>query len=357
MNHETLLLDASRAFLKAQGMNEILSVLTRSVAALVKDADMVLVYTYDHDKQVLQLTRGEGDISHQLYQVAFCPGESITGFVYMNQTTMLLRQPSDVEQAMANMSASNRLSYLAGVSHQTVHSSFSIPIIINDSCIATLTANRLTHPTPFTEKDLELVMELLDYAKFALEKEIQMQHATFVINDYQIKVEAKRYFQQALSESGDADHVVRLLRRRLPNGSVYLSEHPIHQHHSTPIRFHQQHTEWLVYTNQPHQTEAIYLEEAASAIGLLRTFEYQKIEEDLLKDEKEFADSLENHHYDLAFWDMPSNTPVVCLVMCGSKGNQLKEYQTLQKLFVDLQHRWKLIFYKGSYQQNAENIR
>ncbi len=61
MGNEHELRKAGRAFMKAQGLDQILHILTSAVATVIQDTDMVLIYTYDKKKPCITLEKQYGE--------------------------------------------------------------------------------------------------------------------------------------------------------------------------------------------------------------------------------------------------------------------------------------------------------
>ncbi len=345
MGYEQELRKAGRAFMKAQGVDQILHVLTNAVATVIQDTDMVLIYTYDKKSHVLRLKSSIGNHSLQLYQVAFSPGESITGSVYNEQTPVLFLKPTEVERAMSNISDVNRKYYLEGVAYQTVYSSMSIPIVLHGECFATLTVNRCQSLSSFTLQDLYLVSELLEYALIALEKEEEFEHHKRKLHTYTVKQEAKNYFYQVLHEGGNLEKIVRRLSRLLQDRSVLYSETAMEGYVSFPIKSYHSHRGWLLMKQQPTVEELYYIEEAAKAIEILMTYEDKHLTTKLAKNEDRFKHFLETNDYAEDFWEMTSVTLVTCVVWKKQERNLYSQYQTIQSSVSTFSEQWKLISY------------
>ncbi|WDF03446.1 helix-turn-helix domain-containing protein [Shouchella hunanensis] len=345
MGNEHELRKAGRAFMKAQGLDQILHILTSAVATVIQDTDMVLIYTYDKKSHVLRLKSSMGNHSPQLYQVAFSPGESITGSVYNEQTPVLFLKPTEVEQAMSNISDINRKYYLEGVAYQTVYTSMSIPIILHGECFATITVNRCQPLSSFTLQDLYLVSELLEYALIALEKEEKFEHHKRKLHTYTLKQEAKNYFYQVLHEGGNQDRIVQLLSRLLQDRSVHYNENVIEGYASFPIKSHYSHRGWLLMKQQPNVEELYYIEEAANAIGILMVYDEKHLTTKLAKEEERFKSVLANNQFDEDFWRMNSTTPVTSVVLKKQEQDLFSHHQTIQSLLPSFSKQWKLISY------------
>lgn len=70
---------------EASDEQSILRLLLDTVDAFIPHVDMAIVYLYDENQKVLRLGAGTGVSVQSLRQLAFKPGESLTGKVFLSK--------------------------------------------------------------------------------------------------------------------------------------------------------------------------------------------------------------------------------------------------------------------------------
>ncbi|WP_413375766.1 helix-turn-helix domain-containing protein [Alkalihalobacillus sp. 1P02AB] len=334
-------------FMNTRGVGGILELVTQSVSKLIKDTDMVLLYIYDDKQQVLRLGNGVGIVSSQLRHVAFSPGESITGSVYIRKEPLLFLEDKEVEEAMANISDRNRHYYLEGVANKKVYSSLSIPVMFQHKCIGTLTVNRCRANYPFTSQDMRVALELVQYGVLALEKEYEFRNYQLELKERQWRERTENYFKQVLLEGGDMNRVLDVLSRLLNGMNVKFSESLGEHSYYYSIVNQEIHHGWLLLQRQPNMREQHYIEEAAKTIAILLTFDSKKIDATLKKEAEYFIQMLQTaHQFDENFWGMTASKYVYALVFSKNSKYEVKQYRTLQSYIQSFESHWKLCKYK-----------
>src|SRR5690625_3384110 len=148
---------------EASSVEAVLDILIATTERLIPKTDMALVYLYDENEKVLRLGAGTG-VAESLGNIAFRPGESLTGKVCLTGEALACRSRQDVAKMMSNISSENRRWYQAGTYERTVKSSINVPLMDRDECIGTFTLNRYSTSRPFSDADLKLLHVLTGQA-------------------------------------------------------------------------------------------------------------------------------------------------------------------------------------------------
>src|SRR5699024_861585 len=123
------LLHINKVLTESLQLDEVLQNLIMSAKELIDVSDVLIIYLYDEKTDKLYLAEGHGIDKFALKKVAFSPGESITGKVFVDIKSKLFTSESEIDFFMNNMQHDNFLYYSQGVRHRRMKSAFCVPII------------------------------------------------------------------------------------------------------------------------------------------------------------------------------------------------------------------------------------
>src|SRR5699024_9201737 len=81
---------------------------------LIGVSDTLILYLYNKSKDKLELAEGEGINKEKLQDVAFKPGESIAGKVFVSKQAKLFVSEDEIDSFMTNMTEDNYYYYFEG---------------------------------------------------------------------------------------------------------------------------------------------------------------------------------------------------------------------------------------------------
>ncbi|GIN12803.1 hypothetical protein J26TS2_26700 [Shouchella clausii] len=154
---------------EASDEQSILRLLLDTVDVFFPHVDMAIVYLYDENQKVLRLGAGIGVSVQSLRRLAFKPGESLTGKVFLSKKPYLCLGKHDIKRKMANISPENWKWFREGTYKLDVTSSINVPFLSNGRCLGTFTLNRYSSSIPFRKKDVAIALGLAHQAAMAID--------------------------------------------------------------------------------------------------------------------------------------------------------------------------------------------
>lgn len=211
---------------KSSSVEEVLNILIKTVNRMIPNTDMAIVYLYDYKQKVLRLGAGFGVSTPILEKIAFQPGESLTGKVFLNQKALACANRQDVSKMMSNISSENFKWYEEGTYKRIVRSSINVPLMDKKHCIGTFTLNRYNTGKAFSQDDIKLLHTLTGQAA----KMVSYVRMSKALDDSRIKEQ----FSQILIKNGSRKEIVDLLEQKL-GLKFFLDSPDTEPVHSLPI--------------------------------------------------------------------------------------------------------------------------
>lgn len=210
----------------ASNVEEILDILIKTVNRMIPDTDMAIAYLYDSEQKVLRLGAGFGVSTPSLEKIAFRPGESMTGKVFLSKEALACSDRKTVSKMMSNISTENLRWYEEGTYRRAVKSSINVPLMDNKHCIGTFTLNRHSSGAPFSEADIKLLLTLTGQAA---------RTAGYVrMSETLTDSHMKEHFSQILIRNGGRREILSLLEEKLGT-KFFLDSAEAEAAHSIPI--------------------------------------------------------------------------------------------------------------------------
>lgn len=216
----------NRLMENASDVDEVLNILIKTVNRMIPDTDMAIAYLYDSRQKVLRLGAGFGVSTPSLEKIAFRPGESLTGKVFLSKEALFCSDRKTVSKMMSNISNENLRWYEEGTFRRTVRSSINVPLMDHKRCIGTFTLNRHNTNTPFSKDDIKLLLTLTGQAA-RMAGYVRMSET---LEDSRMK----ERFSQILIRNGGRREILSLLEKKLKT-KFFLDSAETEPAHSIPI--------------------------------------------------------------------------------------------------------------------------
>lgn len=214
----------------ASCIDDILNILITAVNQIIPKTDMSIIYLYDTQRNVLSLGAAEGVETQSFKKIAFEPGESLTGKVFLRKKPLLCLNHDDVSKRMSNISNENFRWFQEGTFRQTVKCSINMPLMQKDQCLGTITLNRHHTATPFSKDDINLLYTLTTQAS----RMISNIHMSEALDESRVK----EAFSQLLIHHGSKEKIIQLLENKV-HAKFDLDSTDTHLPYSIPITYNQ----------------------------------------------------------------------------------------------------------------------
>ncbi|WP_059104335.1 helix-turn-helix domain-containing protein [Shouchella shacheensis] len=282
----------SQSFARTRSISEVLDVLASSVPVLVPGADMVIIYLYDENLNVLRLAASVGVVVSSLRRIAFQPGESMTGQVFVSGEPVLCMAEQDVREKMANISSDNLQWFRKGVAEKEIRSSFSVPLLSDNRCLGTLAVNQHQAGTPFSQQEVMVVSQLAVQGALAIDNARLYERMVRQKRDLDESRIVQERFTHVLLEGGGLEKVLKTLRRLLETqATVSFTETMDDAAFAYPILQGPEQLGWLVFDQKAYafsRKDHVVIEKAAEAIAINFRNENRRSEKELRVRESQF---------------------------------------------------------------------
>lgn len=272
---------------RSSSVEEVLNILINTVNRLIPQTDMAIAYLYDSEQKVLRLGAGFGVSTSSLGKIAFQPGESLTGKVFLNKKALACANRTDVSKMMSNISTENLKWYQEGTYKRTVRSSINVPLMDNRHCIGTFTLNRYNTEEPFSQGDIKLLHTLTGQAA----RIISYIRMSETLEDSRIKEQ----FSQILIKNGSRKEIIDLLEKKL-NSKFFLDSPGNEPDHSVAIIHNQKLLGYLTAVrplSDFSKSQLRVVHHAADALGTLLIRQLDSYEEALQRRSECFKRTLD----------------------------------------------------------------
>ncbi|WP_316569183.1 helix-turn-helix domain-containing protein [Neobacillus sp. YIM B06451] len=344
------LLEINKLLTKSLHLHEVLQNLITAASELVSTTDTFIIYLFDESTQRLKFVEGKGVDAEALQEIAFSPGESITGRVFSEKQAILFKSEQEIDDFMCTMSPDNYRAYLKGVYGRKIKSAFCVPIIYNDCCFGVLVVDSFNHDGLFSMEDMEVIKIIADQSAIAIEhsrvyNDLLMQHKLLMDS-----ISIHKKFYQLIIDGNGIESILSLLEELIQSSVIY---------HETSI-YEKRERYFPIIRNQEilgvlelekpfaefHENEQMIIENASLTMALEITKDSALIEQELHFRNEVFNQLInEQNQYDvnrlLHYLKWERTNDIQCVIIEGAdkplwENNKIKEKQwivlSIQKL-------------------------
>ncbi|MBD7909081.1 helix-turn-helix domain-containing protein [Sporosarcina gallistercoris] len=332
------LLEINKMLTQTLQLNEILHNVVQAACELVEVADVILIYLYDEETNLLRFAKGQGVNEEALARVEFAPGESITGKVFVHQQSKLFTSRLEIEEHMENMTEENARHYYEGVQQRRVKSTFCVPILNKNRCLGVVVVNNYNRDSIFTAEDMNVIEVVAGQSAIAIDNAKVYEHLQQKNVLLEKSMSIHKTFYQLIIEGRGIETVISLLERMISSTSTvrYHSYLDVEENmHTFPIRRGMDTLGYLSLTKpfmQFSEMEKIIIEQASLSIAL------ELIKENALYEKEiHFREQVFNHLLEglsgreleaaLHYVNWRTDTRVQCVII---EGNQKPLWQVEQ---------------------------
>lgn len=300
---------------EASDEQSILRLLLDTVDAFFPHVDMAIVYLYDENQKVLRLGAGTGVSVQSLRRLAFKPGESLTGKVFLDKKPYLCFGKHDIKRKMANISPENWKWFREGTYKLDVTSSINVPFLSNGRCLGTFTLNRYSSSIPFRKKDVTIALGLAHQAAMAIQN-VRL-HQALAYSD------AKETLAQSLRDGG-AKQVLAQLEQLVHTPCTI--EARVKEDEAIPIVHNRKRLGYL-RPRRPLLTLSAIERNTLQFAALILASELEKQHDDyeqaLNKRNCEFQNLLNGDYGSKSAVERLSHAPIYCFVLAGGVSDNI----------------------------------
>lgn len=207
------LLDLNKILTESLQLEEILRNVIIAATELINVSDVIIIYLYDETKDKLYFAEGQGIDKLALDKIAFSPGESITGKVFVDKISKLFSSEAEIDYYMKNMQAENFEHYSKGVHQRKIKSAFCVPIINKDTCYGVVIVDNFNEHGLFTKEDMEVIERIADQSAIAIDNANMYQAVKEKNQLLKKSISIHNQFYQFIIEGRGIEHVIQLLEQ------------------------------------------------------------------------------------------------------------------------------------------------
>ncbi|MEC5424334.1 helix-turn-helix domain-containing protein [Virgibacillus sp. C22-A2] len=211
INKAKKLLEINKMLTQSLKIDEVLRNVIVAANDLIDISDTLIIYLYDESANRLRLADGEGIRREMLENIAFSPGESIAGKVFVDKKSKLFISEEEIDSYMRDMSEANYHYYFEGVYRRKIKSAFCVPILTKDRCLGVLVVNNFKQDGVFTKEDIQVIEIVADQSAIAIDNS-SMYHSLKEKNNLLTQsMDIHNQFYKMIIEGGGVERVIRLL--------------------------------------------------------------------------------------------------------------------------------------------------
>ena len=265
------LLAINKVLTESLQLEEVLQNVILAASELIEVSDVLIIYLYDEVEDKLYLAEGQGIHKTAMQKIAFSPGESIAGKVFMDKRSKLFSSEAEIDYYMNDMHPDNYKYYVAGVLQRKVKSAFCVPIINKDTCYGVVVVDNFNQDGVFTEEDMEVIEIIADQSAIAIDNAKVYQDVKENNDLLEKSIAIHNKFYQFIIEGRGIEHVIQLLEQIIPSNVQFIAYIENNTEQAFPIVRGNETLGWLVL-DQPltsfDHIDLIAIEQASLAIAL-----------------------------------------------------------------------------------------
>ncbi|MDQ0252985.1 sugar diacid utilization regulator [Evansella vedderi] len=331
------LFEINHLLTKSLDIGVVLRTLVEEARNLLEVSDTVILYLFHPDEKVLRVAEGVGINIEVMRQIAFVPGESLTGKTYADRKSYLFAEEDTLKENMSNMSPENYSFYYEGVYRREIKSALSVPLMYQDECLGVLIVDNFENDGQFTDDDIRVIEVIANQSAIAIVHSNLFEDLKKKNNELKNSIDIHKKFTKAILEGGGIDTILSLLSRILGvNVEFHYESQQSYLSEGFPI-IRGRETLGYIYMdkdiNELFPLEVVAVEHAATALALELVKINALYEKELHFREEVFQQMIEGiPHSDLkriqnyVNWNVDSE--VVCMVI-EEKQSQLWKGESL----------------------------
>lgn len=323
------LLEINKMLTESLHLEDVLRKVIVAANELIGVSDTLILYLYNKSKDKLELAEGEGINKEKLQNVAFKPGESIAGKVFVSKQAKLFVSEDEIDSFMTNMTEDNYYYYFEGVYKRKIKSAFCVPLLNRGECLGVLVVNNYKQDGVFSPSDMSIIKAVADQSAIAinnahiyhnLREKNQLLSQSMDIHD--------KFYNLIIKGEGK-DKVIQLLES-ITQTSVTFHDFEFYSEEDKifPIVRGKEVLGLLELEKEFHsfsQMEQVAIEQASLSIALELVKENALFEKELHFREEVFNQLLEGLSQDdihrlLDYINWDANWVIQCVVMEGNNG-------------------------------------
>lgn len=229
------LLEINKILTESLKLEEVLQNVIVAASELIEVSDVFIIYLYDETTNTLRFAEGEGVNKAKLSEVAFSPGESITGKVFLDKKSKLFTSEQEIDSYMKNMNSENYRHYYEGIKKRKIKSAFCVPIVNKNHCFGVVVVDNFNQNGVFTKEDMEVIEFVADQSAIAIENSHMYQDVKEKNKLYQQSISIHNQFYQLIIEGRSIAHFISLLERTISSPVTFDSDIYDEDENSFPI--------------------------------------------------------------------------------------------------------------------------
>ncbi len=218
------LLEMNKILNQSLKLEEILHNVIVAAKELIDVSDVLLIYLYDNVENKLKFAKGEGVNQEKLKKVAFSPGESITGKVFIEKKPKLFTSEQEIDDYMGNMTEENYRHYYEGVKRRKIKSMFCVPIINKDRCLGVVAVNNYNQNGVFTKEDMQVIEVVAGQSAIAIDNAHVYSHLKEKNRLLKQSITIHNRFYQLIIEGRGIKKVISMLERMISSTAEFYTD-------------------------------------------------------------------------------------------------------------------------------------
>jgi sugar diacid utilization regulator len=200
MEHPSFLslVQIARTIVSSVSEEHVLDLILKTAIDTIQVADTGFLFLYDPKLKKLLVHSAVGFHPSSYTMTRLSPGEGISGRTFVSEKPVRLDGEDPIRSAMSNMTDFNLRHYLEATTKADYpYSCISVPMMFHDRCIGVLTIDNFTHPSAFTDEDLQLLQVYADLAAVVYEnhklfRQVQEQNSELSLVHEALRKEHER---------------------------------------------------------------------------------------------------------------------------------------------------------------------
>ena len=165
------LTEVAKTLASPLGLSQLLIAVMDKITAVLDPADAGVIMLWDDSAGLFRPEAAFGYEQEFLKEIGLRAGESITGKVYDAGKACIIKDPTKVAEAMADMRQANRSAMLRALHTKDLPSScIAAPLLTGDQKYGVLVLESITAHSTFTESDLPFVQSIADLIALAIDR-------------------------------------------------------------------------------------------------------------------------------------------------------------------------------------------